>query len=106
MGKSVIQQALRPFMNKQIIVVTSDTGAYLGTLSDFDAHHLVLTDAYESSTATALTWHKVILESPMMLDANADLDMEGVDKRKIVLKRVIISMNQIIRIWPIEDGIE
>lgn len=104
MGESVIQRSLGPYLNRRIIVVTSDTAAYLGILSEFDTEHLVLTDVYESSTATALTWHKVVLESPVLEGRGGD--EVGDEGKKIVLSRVIISMNRVIRFWPIEDGID
>ena len=101
---SVLGNSLKDHIGKQVIVVTIDRGAYLGTLVEFDDNFIALENIYESSTETALTWHRVVLDGPMKIDPEVPMDEE---EAAVTLKldRVLISLRNVIRIWPISKKI-
>ena len=98
MESRILKRYLENAEGKRFIVVTSDGGAYMGVLEDYDGQFIVLHETYESTTATSLMWHKVKLESPVIV--NDDVEEK---KEELTLERVIINIGHIIRIWP-ADG--
>ena len=86
-------------IGRKFIIVTSDGGAYMGTLEEFDGDFIVLGDVFESTTSTSLMWHRVKLEYPIVIE-NSTLAEEK--KEEILMKRVIINLRHIIRIWLID----
>lgn len=102
MAKNLISKKLEPMVGHDIIVVTSDGGAYLGILDEFDDHYIVLKDTYESSTTTAWRWQRPVIESPILINNSNGFEEESESKR-IVLKEVMISLQHVVRIWPINE---
>lgn len=96
----ILRKYLTKSVGKRIIVITSDGGGYMGMLKEFDNDFIVMSDVYESTTATSLTWHKVNMESPVIV--SNDIDDEGGTSLTPTMKLndVIIHLSHVIRIWP------
>lgn len=101
---NVLGNSLQDHIGKQVIVVTIDRGAYLGTLAEFDKDFVALDDTYESSTETALTWHRVVLEGPVKIDPEVSETQEDSDV-KLNLDKVLIQLRNVLRIWPVNKEI-
>ncbi len=90
----LIQQELTELLHQEIAVIMSDGNAYRGTLKKFDGEIIILSEIYETSTHE-IDWVETEgkREKPVTIKG-------FVPWRKITLPRLIIRMNEVLRIWP------
>ena len=94
----LLQQELTELLHQEIAVIMSDGNAYRGKLKKFDNEVVILVDIYETSTHE-IDW--VETEG----NKSKPVTIKGfVPWRKVTLPRLIVKMDQVLRIWPWAPG--
>jgi small nuclear ribonucleoprotein (snRNP)-like protein len=101
---TMIEERLKEVIDHEILVVQTDGKAFKGILVEFDKDFIMLHNCLETTTRD-VKWKSVVVPVPTDDKAKAVKHEEGgysygeTEKKVAILRKVMINLNQVQRIW-------